>query len=632
LAQSTAARQLLQHLDQLLPNVQQQLDARGLSNIIWSCAYTKHMGLIAKLLPAFTQTLSGANSFDFANVLWALATLEQQVPQQQIQQLVAAHVRQAGTAAPQAIGNSLWAMGKLGLEAPPQQLGELLAAFTAKGMLGRCTTQAIANVLLGMAYMGQQLPNAQLGLLLAELSAKSHMANTQDVSNSLWAVGKLGQQVPLQQLGVLLAAFTSDGMLGRATTQEISNVLLGMACMSQQLPGAQLQLLLAELSAKAHMAKPQHLSNSLWAIAKLGQRVRDSQQLQQLVSAFNSKVCRATPQEMANTLWAVSEMGWQLPVLQLQPMVAAFVWQLPSAAAQGVSNMLLACARFRYPPMQLLAALEQQEQLQQFLAAAKPQELANTAWVYGTLGHDSELLLGAVLQQAMKLLQQDSSSLLSVDVSALCWAVAVLDLHQYVPEVLQLAAAAAASNVWDSAQPEELQQLYQVHLWLLDSHQSAAEGAKGPGLLQAVSPQQLEDCRRVWQASVAASAAAEPSLLQREVFAALQQLPGWQVPPQQEVVTADGNFSIDIAAVTAAGVKLAVEVDGPTHFVNRGNTVDGPTQYTVDGPTQYRNRTLAARGYTVVSIPFRDWGDLKGDQARLHYLQSKLQGTNGVTC
>jgi hypothetical protein len=106
--------------------------------------------------------------------------------------------------------------------------------------------------------------------------------------------------------------------------------------------------------------------------------------------------------------------------------------------------------------------------------------------------------------------------------------------------------------------------------------------------------------------------------MQRQVYRALQQLPGWQVPPQQEVSTRDCNFSIDIAAVTAAGVSLAVEVDGPTHFVSPGNMVNGGTQY--------RKRALTARGYTVVSIPGFEWQQLKGAEQWQQYLQDKLKG------
>jgi hypothetical protein len=97
---------------------------------MWSCAYTQRIAPVARLLPSFTQpsTLSGANSHDIANVLWALATLEQQVPQQQIEQLMFAFASQAQSADPQKISNSLWAVGKLGSQVPQQQLAVLLAA------------------------------------------------------------------------------------------------------------------------------------------------------------------------------------------------------------------------------------------------------------------------------------------------------------------------------------------------------------------------------------------------------------------------------------------------------------------------------------------------------------------------
>lgn len=100
------------------------------------------------------ETLSAANSQEVANVLWALATLEQQMPPQQLHQLVDAFVSQAAKAVPQEISNTVWALGKLGHQLPPPQLTVLLTAFTAEGMLGRAKAQDIANLLLGTAYMG----------------------------------------------------------------------------------------------------------------------------------------------------------------------------------------------------------------------------------------------------------------------------------------------------------------------------------------------------------------------------------------------------------------------------------------------------------------------------------------------
>jgi very-short-patch-repair endonuclease len=110
--------------------------------------------------------------------------------------------------------------------------------------------------------------------------------------------------------------------------------------------------------------------------------------------------------------------------------------------------------------------------------------------------------------------------------------------------------------------------------------------------------------------------------MQQQVFEAFEQLLGWHDPPQQEKLTDDDNFSIDIVAVTAAGVRLAVEVDGPSHFVSPGNRVNGPTQY--------RDRALKAWGYTVVSIPGWEWAQLKGTEQRQQYLLEKLKGELGV--
>jgi hypothetical protein len=452
-----------------------------------------------------------------------------------------------------------------------QHLDQLLPAV--RGQLG---ARQLANMIWSCAYTQHLAPVAQLLPDMVQPDTLSD-AKSQEVANVLWALGKLVYQAPQEQLGALLAAFNAEGMLRSAMPQEICNVLLGMTYMNQQLPDAQLQ---------------------------------------PLVAAFISKRSRAKAQELANFVWTVSKSGQQMEPEQLEPLLAAFEQQLHRASSQSISNILLACARFRYARVQLLVALQQQEHMQRFLAAANPQDVANAAWACGQLGYNSDPLLGRLLQQAQNLLQHDSSRFVCQTLCQLCWAVAVLDACPYVPAVLQF--AEAASRVWGSTSPEGLHQLYQVHLWLVDHNLAPAEGGKGPGLLQVLSQQQLDQCCQAWQHKVASNAAAATSPMQQQVFKALQQLPGWQVPPQQEDVTEDKNFSIDIVAATAAGDRLAVEVDGPTHFVSPGNRVNGPTQY--------RNRALEARGYTVVSIPGWEWEQLKGFQQQKRYLQDKLKG------
>jgi hypothetical protein len=103
------------------------------------------------------------------------------------------------------------------------------------------------------------------------------------------------------------------------------------------------------------------------------------------------------------------------------------------------------------------------------------------------------------------------------------------------------------------------------------------------------------------------------------VFAAVQLLPAgmWQQQPQLEQPSKDGAFSVDITATTAAGVQLAIEVDGPSHFIQPGNTLTGVTLF--------RNRALAARGYVVVIIPHWEWDALQDAEQKQQYLLAKLQ-------
>lgn len=168
------------------------------------------------------------------------------------------------------------------------------------------------------------------------------------------------------------------------------------------------------------------------------------------------------------------------------------------------------------------------------------------------------------------------------------------------------------------AAASEKLQLYQVHLWLLDCQLPAA----GQGLSGCLTAQQLEQCRASWQEQLAG---AKASRLQHSVYKALQQLPAdmWQQPPGLEQHTADGNYSIDIAAETSSGVAVAIEVDGPNHFLHPDNVVDGATQS--------RNRALGARGYQLISIPYWDWFDLQTSEQQQHYLVRRLQeATSGA--
>jgi len=84
------------------------------------------------------------------------------------------------------------------------------------------------------------------------------------------------------------------------------------------------------------------------------------------------------------------------------------------------------------------------------------------------------------------------------------------------------------------------------------------------------------------------------SQLQRRVFEALRRLGR---SPELETLTDDGFSSIDIslAAQAPGGERVAVEVDGPSHFTSSGSP---------KGSTLLRNFLLERRGWRVVCIAY----------------------------
>jgi hypothetical protein len=384
-----------------------------------------------------------------------------------------------------------------------------------------------------------------------------------------------------------------------------------VATMQQQVPQQLLQAMLLRFEQVLPLAKPQAVSNTLWSVATTRQQV-PQQLLQAMLLRFEQVLPLANPQEVSNTMWSVATMQQQVPQQLLQAMLLRFRQVLSPAKPQEVADALWACAKLRFVPLQLLSALEQYpQQLQALLAAANSQAVANMAWACGKLGYRGKLLLGA-LQQAATQLRGSTGDYSIQELCNLCWSAAVLDLQQCMPQVLQL--AAASSLLWDTARSEELQQLYQMHLWLLDIQLPAP----GQGLSGVLSQQQLEQCRESRVQQLAANAQQQVTHMQGAVLAVVQQLPAatWKLQPESEGVTADGLFSVDIAATTASGVKVAIEVDGPTHFVQ--------PERTIDGGTVFRNRALAARGYVVVSIPYWEWDALQGAEQKQQYLLAKL--------
>ena len=88
---------------------------------------------------------------------------------------------------------------------------------------------------------------------------------------------------------------------------------------------------------------------------------------------------------------------------------------------------------------------------------------------------------------------------------------------------------------------------------------------------------------------------------------------GWNRSFKHE--TAEG-FSLYLAQPES---KIAVEVDGPSHYLKELSTEEN----VVNGATRFKTRLLRSFGWTVAHIPFFDW-EKKSESARRQLVAAEL--------
>ncbi|KAG1660825.1 hypothetical protein FOA52_010250 [Chlamydomonas sp. UWO 241] len=203
----------------------------------------------------------------------------------------------------------------------------------------------------------------------------------------------------------------------------------------------------------------------------------------------------------------------------------------------------------------------------------KPQALSNTLWALATLGHTDGAFMSVLLKEAAPRLRDFNPQELANTV----WALAALD---HAAGTLMSVLLQQAASMLLRFGAEELNQLFLCELWLKDQHSDVAV----PALLAAA-------CKRAWMEE---RDDPQPSPIQLVVLAAVRRLPGCSGAASEQA-TDDGLFIIDIAVQLPDGSKLAVEVDGPSHFLS------SPLGR-LNEATLLCNRMLKARGW-VVSVP-----------------------------
>ena len=324
----------------------------------------------------------------------------------------------------------------------------------------------------------------------------------------------------------------------------------------------------------------------LTAKIKQASTVEELLQLHELHStAFNDIHISATWTKLKNLNGRLSESGLKTLVRHTLQMTKK--GEMGARQMANVAHAVVKCALRGTTLNNLFDALASASvaRVREFNAQA----LANTAWAYATAGHAAPQLLDALASASVARVREFNPQ----NLANTAWAYAVLD----VVGGLSLVTEGAVDAHEHTFSVQGMRQLHQWALWCSER-----------GALS-----RLPDALRARCQDAFASQESQPSLLQSRVVATLRAM---EINVSEEVRTQQG-YSLD-AVVEFRGGKVAVEVDGPTHFVGLSRA---PT-----GSTILKHRQLRSAGWQLAVIPYWEWNALekRDEEARMQYLEALL--------
>ena len=264
------------------------------------------------------------------------------------------------------------------------------------------------------------------------------------------------------------------------------------------------------------------------------------------------------------------------------------VWAaLPSVALrllvdfdpQHLANTAWAFAKAGHVSAELFNAISA-EVVRRRLGDFNPQALSNTAWAFAKAGHLSTELLNAISAEVVR---RGLGDFKPQELSNTAWAFAVWNPPSADKLFGTTSFTTRCAQLEKSFACLDLSQLHQWSLWREE------RGAQWPGL-----PKSLRQaCRDAFTA-----VEGEPSQLQSDIIREIRSC-GARV--EEEHRCEASGYTIDALVTMNDGdrVQVAVEVDGPSHFVGRSQHRNGATLL--------KHRQLRHFEWRLISVSYWDW-------------------------
>jgi len=328
------------------------------------------------------------------------------------------------------------------------------------------------------------------------------------------------------------------------------------------------------------MYDPQHLSNTAWAFAKAGHASHE------LFNAISAEAVRRrlggfNAQDLSNTAWAFATAGHEAPELFNAISAEAVGRRLGGFNEQDLSNTAWAFATAGHASHELFNAISAEE-VRRGLRGFNEQELSNTAWAFATAGHASPELFAAISAEVVR---RRLGGFNEMDLSTIVWAFAAFDFPSADELFGTSSFTSRCAHFEASFSAENLRQLYQWSLW---REERSGRGAMWPEL-----PDSLRQaCRNAF-----VEEDAQPSQLQSDV---VREIRSHDVEHVEEEHRCEASgYSIDALLTLNDGKQIAVEVDGPFHFVGRSHLPNGATVL--------KHRQLRHFGWRLESVKYWEW-------------------------
>ena len=287
-------------------------------------------------------------------------------------------------------------------------------------------------------------------------------------------------------------------------------------------------------------------------------------------------------QDLSATAWAFVTAGHEAPEFFNTISAEAVHRGVGGFNEQALSNTAWAFAKARHEAPALFEAISA-EAVNRGLREFNEQDLSNTAWAFAAAGHEAPALIDDISAEALR---RRLGGFDVQHVSNMAWALAVSDTPSAGELFRTTSFTTRCAHFEASFSLEQLRQLHQWSLWREE------RGELWPGL-----PESLR------QACLDAFVEGDgrPSQLQSDVA---QEIRSRDAHVEEEYRCKASGYSIDALVTLNDDSQIAVEVDGPSHFLKRSKQ---PT-----GATLLKHRQLRYFGWRLESVPYWEWDHIRG--------------------